>query len=544
MRAQLERAKGDRWPDGQAAGEDARRRERSGSRATRRAPRRRDHLRGDRDRLPVRRRGPRLQEPRRPSPTSATRRSPARSAPRPAHEAGVPPRSRHGERVATFATATPIANSITEAHVMQPLPAPRPAARGRRRALRRWAATFGQTVTEIEMAPTGGGNYRINTRFARFQNVPEMLRMWHVFADVKTAEDLNLPARSSPSAPTGSARPETRRDPPAPRSPATCSELADRAEKVRGRASTPSEDNMLKITGDGRNAALDMRLVSGQPASSAGQARARRRQHRAPVARRTAATSYLDPVTGQPSPRPAPCRSCSATCPLRTGSGGTPTRSSAAARRPGRPAEQVRFVHEARNDAEKARLFAGVPRRARRGPDRLDGEDGRRDQHPGPVHRDSPPRLPVAAGGHRAARRPHPAPGQPEPRDPDLPLRRRRQLRRLQLADRRAQGPVHRPGHARPPRRPRDRGHRRQHAQLRRGQSARLRRPADPRQSQDRRRSHPPSPPRARLATRPAHPQRHHRRRARTAPGRSPSRSPPCARPPRSAPTPAATSSA
>ena len=56
-----------------------------------------------------------------------------------------------------------------------------------------WAATFGQTVTEIEMAPTGGGNYRMNTRFARFQNVPEMLRMWHVFADVKTAEDLDLP---------------------------------------------------------------------------------------------------------------------------------------------------------------------------------------------------------------------------------------------------------------------------------------------------------------------------------------------------------------
>ena len=55
-----------------------------------------------------------------------------------------------------------------------------------------WAATFGQTITEIEMAPTGGGSYRLATRFSRFANVPEMLRIWHVFADVKTAEDLDL----------------------------------------------------------------------------------------------------------------------------------------------------------------------------------------------------------------------------------------------------------------------------------------------------------------------------------------------------------------
>ena len=56
-----------------------------------------------------------------------------------------------------------------------------------------WAATFGETVDEVEMAPQGGESFRLKTRFARFRNVPEMLRMWHVFADVKTAEDLDLP---------------------------------------------------------------------------------------------------------------------------------------------------------------------------------------------------------------------------------------------------------------------------------------------------------------------------------------------------------------
>ena len=103
-------------------------------------------------------------------------------------------RDRHGDRVATMATATPIANSITEAHVMTRYLRPDLLQAAGIEDFDAWAATFGQTVTEIEVAPTGGGDYRMHTRFARFQNVPEMLRLWHVFADVKTAEDLQLPA--------------------------------------------------------------------------------------------------------------------------------------------------------------------------------------------------------------------------------------------------------------------------------------------------------------------------------------------------------------
>jgi hypothetical protein len=78
-------------------------------------------------------------------------------------------RERHGERVITMATATPIANSITEAHVMQRYLRPDLLADAGVEHFDAWAATFGQTVTEIEMAPTGGGNYRMATRFARFQ---------------------------------------------------------------------------------------------------------------------------------------------------------------------------------------------------------------------------------------------------------------------------------------------------------------------------------------------------------------------------------------
>ena len=94
------------------------------------------------------------------------------------------------EHIATFATATPIANSITEAHVMCRYLRPDLLEAAGIKHFDAWAATFGEIVTQMEMAVTGGGNYRIKTRFARFQNVPEMLRILHLLADVKTAEDL------------------------------------------------------------------------------------------------------------------------------------------------------------------------------------------------------------------------------------------------------------------------------------------------------------------------------------------------------------------
>ena len=112
----------------------------------------------------------------------------------------------------------------------------------------------------------------------------------------------------------------------------------------------------------------------------------------------------------------------------------------------------------------QGRAVRRLPLRQRRRPGRLHREDGRRHQRPGPRRRPAPPRRPVAARRRRPARRPHRAPGQPQPRGPDPPLRHRAKLRRLHVADPGAQGPVHRPGHARPPGRPRDRRHRRHRA--------------------------------------------------------------------------------
>ena len=102
-------------------------------------------------------------------------------------------RRRNGSRVVTFATATPIANSVTEAYVMQRYLRPDLLEDAGIEVFDSWAATFGQVVTQVELAPEGGDSFRMKTRFARFANVPEMLRMLHVAADVKTAEDLALP---------------------------------------------------------------------------------------------------------------------------------------------------------------------------------------------------------------------------------------------------------------------------------------------------------------------------------------------------------------
>jgi N12 class adenine-specific DNA methylase len=266
-------------------------------------------------------------------------------------------RSRHGQHVVTMATATPIANSVTEAHVMARYLRPDLLQAAGVEDFDAWAATFGRTVTEIEMAPTGAGDYRIKTRFARFQNVPEMLRIWGVFADVKTAEDLQLPVPEVAMRADGQRAPETVVIPASPELAAYVARLGDRAERVRSRAVTPDEDNMLKISTDGRKAALDMRLVSGQPSSSTTKldvvadtiARVWREHRDRP---------YLDPGTGERSPTPGALQIvfCDLSTPSERWNAYDELRALLAAR--GLPAGQVRFIHEAHNDDEKARLFA------------------------------------------------------------------------------------------------------------------------------------------------------------------------------------------
>lgn len=164
-------------------------------------------------------------------------------------------RERGGRAVATFATATPIANSLCEAWVMQHYLQPELLASIGLDSFDAWAANYGRTVTLLELAPDGG-SYRINTRFARFTNVPELLGTWNLMANVKSTAELGL---AVPTIAGGA--PVTHVVPPTPALTAFVRLLVARAKAVKERSVLPEEDNMLTVVGDGRKAALDLRTI-------------------------------------------------------------------------------------------------------------------------------------------------------------------------------------------------------------------------------------------------------------------------------------------
>jgi N12 class adenine-specific DNA methylase/predicted RNA methylase len=265
-------------------------------------------------------------------------------------------RERIGRRVVTFATATPIANSITEAFVMQHYLRPDLLEAAGVEDFDAWAATFGQTVTQIEMAPEGGNSFRQKTRFAKFTNVPEMLRMWHVSADIKTAADLRLPTPAlTRRQADGQRAPETVVVQPSDALLAYVADLGERADKIRNRAVRPEEDNMLKVSGDGRRAALDLRLI-GQPMTVPGKIEA--------AASRIAVlwTAHRDDAYPAADGRDAAVRGSLQLvfCDLGTPGDGwnvyDELRGQLTAR--GLPRQAIRFVHEARTDRDKGELFA------------------------------------------------------------------------------------------------------------------------------------------------------------------------------------------
>ncbi len=262
------------------------------------------------------------------------------------------------ERVATFATATPIANSITETHVMCRYLRPDLLLDAGVKHFDAWAAVFAETVTQMEMAVTGGGNYRLKTRFARFQNVPEMLRMLHLLADVKTAEDLELPTPPLKPRADGQRLPETVVIPTPPEVADYLQQLAERAEKVKNRSVTPQEDNMLKISTDGRKAALDMRLVGDRKPIN-GRCKldvvadnvARIHHATRKIAYRVPRTDVRHPTLGS-----LQIVFCDLSTPNRREWNAYDELRRLLAGR-GVAAEEVRFIHEAKSDTDKARLF-------------------------------------------------------------------------------------------------------------------------------------------------------------------------------------------
>lgn len=246
-----------------------------------------------------------------------------------------------GGRGVTFATGTPLSNSMTELYTMQ-------------RYLQRhtleinglsnfdaWASTFGETVTAIELAPEGTG-YRTKTRFAKFYNLPELMAMFKECADIQTADMLKLPV---PDLEGG--KPINVQLQPSSIQRVMVADLGKRADTVRKGSVDPKEDNMLKITNDGRKLALDQRLIDPQLPDD-------------PNSKVNACVDRVFEIWERTKEN----RSTQLIfCDLSTPKAGTfnvydDIRDKLAAR--GIPKEEIQFIHDANTEARKADLFAKV----------------------------------------------------------------------------------------------------------------------------------------------------------------------------------------
>ena len=238
-----------------------------------------------------------------------------------------------------FATGTPISNSMTEMYTMQ-----RYLQYDRLRDMHlqhfdAWASTFGETVTAIELAPEGTG-YRAKTRFARFFNLPELITMFKDVADVQTADMLSLPV------PEAEYHNQVMK--PSDFQKEMVASFAERAEKVRNGSVTPSEDNMLKITNDGRKLALDQRLNDPM----------------LPDDDRSKVNACLENVyriwEESAEERSAQLVFCDLSTPHNDGSFNVYDDLRQKLIERGVPESEIAFIHEANTEARKAELFANV----------------------------------------------------------------------------------------------------------------------------------------------------------------------------------------
>lgn len=157
-----------------------------------------------------------------------------------------------GGKGCTFATGTPISNSMTELYtMMRYLQADKLKEMGMHN-FDAWAANFGEAVTAIELAPEGTG-YRAKTRFSKFFNLPELINVFKECADIKTADMLNLPVPEAEFHNIVVKPSDIQKE--------MVEGLSERAKRIHDKAVAPEEDNMLKVTNDGRKIGLDQRLI-------------------------------------------------------------------------------------------------------------------------------------------------------------------------------------------------------------------------------------------------------------------------------------------
>ena len=244
-----------------------------------------------------------------------------------------------GNRGTVFATGTPVSNSMVELYSVQRYLQYDTLAQNGLQHFDSWASTFGETVTALELAPEGT-NYRAKTRFAKFYNLPELMKMFREVADIQTADMLKLPV------PTVNYH--NIKTKPSEIQTEMVASLAKRAEKVRARLVEPNIDNMLKITNDGRKLALDQRMIDPMLPDD-------------PESKVNACVDNVYRIWEEHADTKATqLVFCDLSTPKNDGTFNVydDMREKLIAR--GIPAEQIRFIHEATTDAQKKELFGKV----------------------------------------------------------------------------------------------------------------------------------------------------------------------------------------
>ena len=244
-----------------------------------------------------------------------------------------------GSRGVIFATGTPISNSMVEMYSVQRYLQYDTLARNGLQHFDSWASTFGETVTALELSPEGT-NYRAKTRFAKFYNLPELMQMFREVADIQTADMLKLPVPK--------VNYHNIKTKPSEIQTEMVAGLAKRAEKIRARLVKPQTDNMLKVTNDGRQLALDQRLIDPMLPDD-------------PNSKVNVCVDNMYRIWGEHADtKAAQLLFCDLSTPKNDGTFNVYDDMREKLIQRGIPAEQVRFIHEASTDAQKKELFAKV----------------------------------------------------------------------------------------------------------------------------------------------------------------------------------------
>lgn len=158
----------------------------------------------------------------------------------------------HDDRNVVFATGTPISNSISELYTMMSYIQPDVLERYQVSNFDSWVGAFGNIENSMELAPTGD-KYQPKKRFKKFVNLPELMRIYKETADIQTSDMLDLPVPEAKVIAVESELTEAQKY--------YLEELVDRSDAIKSGSVDPSVDNMLKITGEARKLAIDMRLI-------------------------------------------------------------------------------------------------------------------------------------------------------------------------------------------------------------------------------------------------------------------------------------------